>query len=157
MWDRRKADAVPPPRPAAVPAPDQDARGIAVPQPVTSARVPEPAPRGGGTSIGKAVTIVGDIYSEEDLFVDGNVQGSLDVKNSRLTIGPNGKAKSNVKAREVVIQGQVQGDVEATQKITIRKDGSLVGNIKTTGIIIEDDAYFKGSIDIVRKEVEAVA
>ena len=108
-----------------------------------------------GASIGKAVTIKGDIYSEEDLFIDGEVQGSLHVKNSRLTIGPNGKAQSNVKAREVVIQGKVQGNVEAAQKITIRKEGSLVGDIKTAGIIIEDDAYFKGSIDIVRKDEAA--
>jgi cytoskeletal protein CcmA (bactofilin family) len=103
-----------------------------------------------GASIGKAVRVVGDIYSEEDLFIDGEVQGLLNVNSARLTIGPNGKATSDIKAREVVIQGKVQGNVEAQQKLTIRKDGSLVGNIRTTGIIIEDDAYFKGSIDIIR-------
>jgi cytoskeletal protein CcmA (bactofilin family) len=108
-----------------------------------------------GTAIGKAISIKGDIYSEEDLFVDGQVQGSVELKGGRLTIGPNGKAESNVKAREVVIMGQVRGDVEASQKITIRKQGSLVGNIKTTGIVIDDDAYFKGSIDIVRKPAES--
>jgi cytoskeletal protein CcmA (bactofilin family) len=117
---------------------------------------PQPAPyrvepATPGTSIGKAICIKGDIYSEEDLFVDGEVQGSVELKGGRLTVGPNGKAESNVKAREVVIMGQVHGDVEASQKITIRKQGSLVGNIKTTGIVIDDDAYFKGSIDIVRK------
>ena len=95
--------------------------------------------------------IEGEIRSQEDLFVDGEVQGSVELKGGRLTIGPNGKAESNVKAREVVIMGQVRGDVEASQKITIRKQGSLVGNIRTTGIVIDDDAYFKGSIDIVRK------
>lgn len=62
-----------------------------------------------------------------------------------------------MKAREVIIQGQVHGDVEATQKITIRREGSLVGNIKTAGIVIDDDAYFKGSIDIVRKETGPAA
>ena len=129
MWDNRNAD----------------------PQP-TPHRV-EPA--NPGTAIGKAIFIKGDIYSEEDLFVDGEVQGSVELKGGRLTIGPNGKADSNVKAREVVIMGQVHGDVEASQKITIRKQGSLVGNIKTTGIVIDDDAYFKGSIDIVRKPVES--
>jgi cytoskeletal protein CcmA (bactofilin family) len=110
-----------------------------------------------GTAIGKAVSIIGDIESAEDLYVDGEVRGNLNVKSSRLTIGPNGNATSDVKAREVIIQGKVQGNVEATQKITIRREGSLVGNIKTAGIVIDDDAYFKGSIDIVRKESEKAA
>lgn len=135
MWERKKQDSPGEP-------------GIqAVPERPAAARQEAPSR---GTAIGKAVAIIGEITSEEDLFVDGEVQGDLNVKGSRLTIGPNGKAKSNVKAHEVIIQGQVQGDVEATQKIVIRREGSLVGNIRTTGIVIEDDAYFKGSIDIVR-------
>jgi len=110
-----------------------------------------------GGSIGKAVKIIGEVFSEEDLFLDGEIQGTLVAKNSRLTIGPNAKAKSDLAAREIVIQGQVQGNCEASQKLTIRKEGSLVGNIKTMGIIIEDDAYFKGSIDIVRNTESAKA
>jgi len=157
MWDKKKPDTAPT-TPATRPEPQATAT-YAAPQPVQQVRPPDTASR--GTAIGKAVTIIGDITSQEDLFIDGDVKGNVDVRNSRCTVGPNGKAKSNVKAREVVIQGQVQGDVEATQKITIRKEGSLVGNIKTTGIIIEDDAYFKGSIDIVRntngKETEKIA
>ena len=125
----------------------------AAPTPVQTAVMP-PRPvepeRRTGASIGKAVRIIGEVVSGEDLFIDGEVQGSLEAKDAKLTIGPNGKAKSGMKAREVVIQGQVHGDVEATQKITIRKEGSLIGDIRTAGIIIEDDAYFKGSIDIVR-------
>ncbi len=106
------------------------------------------------TTIGSAISIVGDIYSKEDLFMDGQIRGNLDLREARLTIGPNGKAESKVKAREVIILGQVNGDIEASQKISIKKDGSLVGNIKTTGIVIDDEAYFKGSIDIVRKKDE---
>ncbi len=137
MWEKKNGD------PKAAVRPETLA-----PVPATPFRVEPTTP---GTSIGKAISIDGDIYSEEDLFVDGQVHGSVELKGSRLTIGPNGKAQSNVKAREVVIMGQVQGDVEASQKITIRKQGSLVGNIKTTGIVIDDEAYFKGSIDIVRR------
>lgn len=149
MWDKKKAetDSNPPQThtPLRPTAPVSSVAGAVTPP----ARVtPDPALT--GASIGKAVRIIGDVVSEEDLFIDGEIQGSLAVRNSKLTIGPNGRAKSDVIAREVVIQGQVHGNVEASQKITIRKDGSLVGNIKTTGIIIEDDAYFKGSIDIVR-------
>jgi len=154
MWEKKRPEAPPGPviRPAQVPVPPGSP---SPPMPAMARPAAEPAK--GGASIGAAVSIVGEIYSEEDLFLDGELQGRLELKNSRLTIGPNGKAKSNVKAREVIIQGQVQGDVEATQKITIRKNGSLVGNIKTTGIVIDDDAYFKGSIDIVRKEAETAA
>lgn len=152
MWEKRKPEPTPGPltRPSPVPGPSASVHSA--PAPSSAFVAPEPANR--GASIGAAVSIIGEIYSEEDLFLDGEIQGKLELKNSRLTIGPNGKAKSNVKAREVIIQGQVQGDVEASQKITIRKHGSLVGNIKTTGIVIDDDAYFKGSIDIVRKEKE---
>jgi cytoskeletal protein CcmA (bactofilin family) len=146
MWDKKRPETAPG-QTAARPEP-QPIASATPSQPVQQVRPPEPVSK--GTAIGKAVTIVGDIISQEDLFIDGDVKGNVDVRNSRCTVGPNGKAKSNVRAREVIIQGQVQGDVEATQKITIRKEGSLVGNIKTTGIIIEDDAYFKGSIDIVR-------
>jgi cytoskeletal protein CcmA (bactofilin family) len=146
MWDRNRKTEPIGETPAPAPTPS-------IPPPVRSAA---PEPRGGAT-IGKAVKIIGDVFAGEDLFIDGEVQGTLEAKNSRLTIGPNGKAKSDVRAREVVIQGQVQGNVEALQKITIRKEGSLVGNIKTAGIIIEDDAYFKGSIDIVRAASDAAA
>jgi cytoskeletal protein CcmA (bactofilin family) len=140
-----------------------DKKPAASPQP-TSPLPPPPSPAPmrpvdaqTGATIGKAVKIIGDVTSEEDLFLDGEIQGTLVAKNSRLTIGPNGKAKSDLVAREIVIQGQVQGNCDASQKLTIRKEGSLVGNIKTTGIIIEDDAYFKGSIDIVRTTETAKA
>lgn len=150
MWDRRKAE----PGQAATPQAPTPAQQYQPATASTPARAPEPDRRTGAT-IGRAVRIIGDVYSEEDLFIDGEVQGTLEVRSSKVTIGPNGKAKSDIRAREVVIQGQVQGNVEAVQKINIRKEGSLVGNIKTAGIIIEDDAYFKGSIDIVRNANEA--
>ena len=105
----------------------------------------------GGTTIGKAMTIIGEIHSAEDLYLDGEVQGLLMLGDHRLTVGPNGKVKSDIKAREVTVIGQVQGEIDAAQKVIIRKDGQVVGNIKTAGIMIDDEAYFKGSIDIVRK------
>ena len=154
MWERRKSES-PPREPVHESVQPPPAVAQAAPPP---AAVPRAEANGrSGASIGKAVRVIGDIYSEEDLYIDGEVQGSLDVKSARLTIGPHGTAKSDIKAREVVIQGKVQGNVEAVQKLTIRKDGSLVGNIRTTGIIIEDDAYFKGSIDIIRNGNDAKA
>ncbi len=157
MWEKRRTDSqIPETAPApqrTPPAPSYAPSPATAPPPV---RVAEPAGFR-GTAISSSLRIVGDIYSEEDIYVDGEVRGKLDVKDGRLTVGPNGKAQSDVKAREVVILGKVQGDVEAAQKITIRSTGSLVGNIKTTGIVIDDDAYFKGSIEIVHKTKESAA
>jgi cytoskeletal protein CcmA (bactofilin family) len=102
-------------------------------------------------SIGSSMHIKGEIRSKEELLVDGDVEGLMESE-SLLTVGPNGKVKANIRAREVVIFGSVRGDVEVSGKIAIREQGSLIGNIKSAGISIDDGAYFKGSIDIVRTE-----
>ena len=111
-----------------------------------------PKPRGGAATIGKAVKVVGQIFSREDLYVDGDVEGTVEALEHKLTIGPNGTVRATVKAREVVALGTIQGNVEAADKIEIRKDAKLTGDIRTARIIIEDGAYFKGSIDIVKPE-----
>ena len=115
-------------------------------------RTPEPEATRGSASIGKAVKVNGQIYSKEDLYVDGDVEGTIELHDNKLTIGPNGKVHAAVKAREVVVLGTIQGNVEASDRLEIRKDGRLVGDIRTARIIIEDGAYFKGSIDIVKPE-----
>ena len=102
------------------------------------------------------MTIKGEIRSREDLLVDGEVEGALELQSS-LTVGPNGKVKANIRAREVVVYGSVRGNVEVAEKIAIRDQGSLVGDIKAAGISIDDGAYFKGSIDIVRPEPKVTA
>ena len=94
----------------------------------------------------------GQISSREDLYVDGDVEGTIELHDNRLTIGPNGKVHAGVKAREVVVLGSIQGNVEASDRLEIRKEGRLVGDIHTARIVIEDGAYFKGSIDIVKPE-----
>jgi cytoskeletal protein CcmA (bactofilin family) len=114
----------------------------------------EPESRSSAT-IGKAVKVVGQIYSKEDLFLDGDLEGTVEVLEHKLTIGPNGTVHAGVKAREVVALGTIQGDVEGTDQVEIRKDAKLVGNIKTARIIIDDGAYIKGSIDIVKPEPKA--
>ncbi len=102
-------------------------------------------------SIGKTTRIHGEIYSEEELFFDGEIEGKIEIR-GLLTIGPNGKVKANVKARELVVSGTIQGNVEATDRISIMNGASIVGDVKTAGIVIEDGAYFKGGIDILRPE-----
>jgi cytoskeletal protein CcmA (bactofilin family) len=117
-----------------------------------SAPVKPPAaePPRGVAAIGKSVIIKGQILSREDLWLDGEIEGTVEVPDHRLTIGPHAKLTAGIRAREVIVLGSVNGDVDAAEKIDIRKDARLTGNIKTGGIIIEDGAYFKGSIDIVR-------
>jgi len=110
---------------------------------------PEHAPvRAGSAALGKNVTVKGQIYAREDLTIDGEVEGTVECQEHRLTIGPNARVQAGLKAREIVIQGSIHGNVEAADKIDIKKEAKLVGDIKTSRIVIEDGAYFKGSIDI---------
>src|SRR5207237_10484983 len=96
----------------------------------------------------------GQIYSQEDLTIDGEMEGSIEVKEHRLTVGPNGRVQAGVKAREIVVLGTINGNVEVSDKIDIRKDARLVGDIKTARSVIEDGAFFKGNIDISRGGAE---
>jgi cytoskeletal protein CcmA (bactofilin family) len=105
--------------------------------------------------IGKSVTVKGQISSREDLTIDGEVEGSIELSEHRLTVGPHGRVHAGVRAREIVVLGSIHGNVETSDKIEIRKDGKLIGDIKTARIVIEDGAYFKGNIDISKPEVKA--
>jgi cytoskeletal protein CcmA (bactofilin family) len=119
----------------------------------TPTRSYEPAAASGpAATIGKAVMVKGQIFSREDLVIDGEVEGTVEAHEHRVTVGPNGKVQASIKAREIVVLGAIHGNVEATEKIDIRKDARLVGDIKTARIVIEDGAYFKGSIDIIKPE-----
>jgi cytoskeletal protein CcmA (bactofilin family) len=160
MWNKKREDE--PPRPSHTP-PAPPANPVSVHNPVevrketsTVSSMPparfEAEPRGGAATLGKAVKVVGQIFSREDLYVDGEVEGTVEALEHKLTIGPNGVVRATVKAREVVALGTIQGNVEAAEKIEIRKDAKLTGDIRTARIIIEDGAYFKGSIDIVKPE-----
>ena len=147
MWNKQRDDNASPQQPEPVRAP----------QP-TSVQAPvhgQSAPRGAAhtAAIGPSMRIKGEIRSCEELLVDGDVEGLMESE-SLLTVTANGKVRANIKAREVVIFGSVRGDVEVTEKIAIREQGSLIGNIKCAGISIDDGAYFKGSIDIVRPDMK---
>lgn len=102
------------------------------------------------------MAIKGEIHSKEELYVDGEVEGKLELQH-RLTVGPSGKIRATVKAKEVVVLGSINGNVQASDKIVIKRSGSLVGDIRTAGIVIDDGAYFKGSIDIVKGEAQREA
>jgi cytoskeletal protein CcmA (bactofilin family) len=155
MWNKRKEEEYPPKTSTtpAAPAQTRDTNPMSTAPPSTHY---SPDVRGPAV-IGKSVMIKGQIFSREDLTIDGEIDGSVELQEHRLTVGPNGKLQAGVKAREIVVLGAIHGNVEASDKIDIRKDARLVGDIKTARIVIEDGAYFKGSIDIVRPEISKPA
>ena len=153
MWNKRKEEEYPPKsgsQPAAPASTSKESNPPMSTAPATSHHVSESR---GPAVIGKSVMIKGQIFSREDLTIDGEVEGSVELQEHRLTVGPHGKLQAGVKAREIVVLGTIHGNVEASDKIDIRKDARLVGDIKTARIVIEDGAYFKGSIDIARPEI----
>jgi cytoskeletal protein CcmA (bactofilin family) len=160
MWNRRKEEELVP-KPASAPPKASELAKEGIPMSTLPTRVTEPAydtPRGATSAIlGKSVRVKGQIVSREDLTIDGEVEGTVELQEHRLTVGPNGKVVASVKAREIVVLGTIHGNVEATEKIDIRKEAKLVGDIKTARIVIEDGAYFKGNIDIVRVEAPRAA
>jgi cytoskeletal protein CcmA (bactofilin family) len=117
---------------------------------------PEPISRGAAV-LGKSVIVKGQIFSREDLTIDGEVEGTVELQEHRLTVGPNGKVSATIKAKEICVIGTVNGNVEASDKIEIRKEAKLVGDMRTARIVIEDGAYFKGNIDIIRTPAAAPA
>lgn len=162
MWNRRKEEDNTP-RTASTPATASTPSAPAPPQSRESTPVSTsmpmrsydaPTTTSGSATIGKAVMIKGQIFSREDLVIDGEIEGSVEAAEHRVTVGPNGKVHAGVKAREIVILGGINGNVEAAEKIDIRKDAKLIGDIKTARIVIEDGAYFKGSIDIIKGDVK---
>jgi cytoskeletal protein CcmA (bactofilin family) len=156
MWNKRREEEPPRPyiplSPAPVAPKTIEAKKEVTPVSSTPIGRFEPENRVSAATIGKAVKIVGQIYSKEDLYVDGEIEGTVEALEHKLTIGPHGTMHAGIKAREVVALGNITGNVEASDKIEIHKEAKLVGDIRTSRIIIEDGAYFKGSIDIVKPE-----
>lgn len=149
MWNRRK-DEDNAPKPAPLPPTNASLAREGIPMNTLPARPDAEATR--AAAMGKSVIVKGQLFAREDLYIDGEVEGSVEMQEHRLTVGPNGKLLAGIKAREIVVLGTIHGNVEAGEKIEIRKDAKLVGDIKTVRIVIEDGAFFKGSIDIVRTE-----
>jgi cytoskeletal protein CcmA (bactofilin family) len=156
MWNKRREEEPPrpyiPPSPAPVAPNPIEAKKEVTPVSSTPIGRFEPENRVSAATIGKAVKIVGQIFSKEDLYVDGEIEGTVEALEHKLTIGPHGAVHAGIKAREVIALGNITGNVEASDKIEIHKEAKLVGDIRTARIIIEDGAYFKGSIDIVKPE-----
>jgi cytoskeletal protein CcmA (bactofilin family) len=130
--------AVPPPPPAETPS---------RPQPVT----------GEQATISKGLFIKGDITGSESLYIDGKVEGSVSLPGNRVTVGRNGQVAANITAREIVVLGKVRGNVSASDRVDIRAEGSLNGDVAAARISIEDGAFFKGGIDIRKPDAKPAA
>ncbi len=102
--------------------------------------------------LGASLRLKGEISGNEDLQIDGSVEGLIQLDERKLVVGPSAKVSADIIAREVVVYGNVKGNLKARDRIEIKKDGSVVGDLTTARIMIEDGAYFKGSIEIDRGE-----
>ena len=120
----------------------------------SSASQPEPRLQSGGrdvVNIGKSVVIKGELNGSEDLTIEGQVEGKIELKDHVLTIGPNGKIKAQVFAKALIVLGEVHGNVTATDKVEIRDGGSVDGDIVSPRVAIADGAHFRGSVDMQRR------
>jgi cytoskeletal protein CcmA (bactofilin family) len=114
----------------------------------TDALRPLGAPSGATARLGASLHVKGEISGNEDLLVDGSVEGLIQLDDRKLTVGATAKVTADIIAREVVVFGTVKGNLRAKDRIEIKKDGSVNGDLTTARIMIEDGAYFKGSIEI---------
>jgi cytoskeletal protein CcmA (bactofilin family) len=104
------------------------------------------------TLLGSSVVLKGELSGDEDLTIDGQFDGTINLKDNCLTIGQQGQVKADVNARQVIISGRLSGKINARDKVEIHKTGNVVGDLVTMGVAIEEGAYFKGSIEILREE-----
>jgi len=125
---------------------------------MSSSSAPRPAPAPASASndsssplaVGAKISIRGTIISRGDVYLNGEVEGKVEAVNSTVTVGPNAKVVANLEAKKVVIVGNVDGNIKATEVVEIQKTGAITGDLTTARIAIEDGAYFKGNINIVR-------
>jgi cytoskeletal protein CcmA (bactofilin family) len=138
----------------AVPAPAPITLDSGTLRPTPPAGTPA-VPAGEQATIGKSLIVKGEVSGSESLYIDGKVEGAINLPGNRVTVGRNGQVAANITAREVVVLGKVRGNIHASDRVDIRSEGSLTGDVAAARISIEDGAYFKGGIDI-RKPGEGV-
>ncbi|MFZ0959548.1 MAG: polymer-forming cytoskeletal protein [Terriglobia bacterium] len=105
----------------------------------------------GRTQLGRSLVVKGELSGNEDLIISGQFEGTINVQGHCLTIGPEGKVKAEIQAARVVIYGSVHGNISVRERVEIYKTGTVVGDLVAPGISIEDGAYFKGKIEILRE------
>jgi cytoskeletal protein CcmA (bactofilin family) len=153
MWKPQNG----PSSPATTPEPIRPA----APQTPALETAPRPAAAassvGEQATIGKGLFIKGEITGSESLYIDGKIEGTINLPGNRLTVGRNGQVNAAINAREIVVLGKVKGNVAATDRVDIRAEGSLTGDVAAARISIEDGAFFKGGIDIKKSDAKPQA
>ena len=158
MWKRDEGV-----RPPAGQAPSVPAQPPAVGTPIAApgARAPEIESKRhmerDVVNIGKSIIVKGELNGSEDLTIEGQVEGKIELRQNVLTIGPNGKIKAQVFAKAVIVLGEVMGNVSASERVDIRDNGSVDGDIAAPRVAIADGAHFRGSIDMQRGPAQAKA
>ncbi len=142
-----------PSQPAPSPEPYRPVPAPSVVEPTNRA----PAANGEQATIGKGLLVKGEISGSESLYIDGKVEGSINLPGNRVTVGRNGQVAASITAREVVILGKIRGNISASDRVEIRAEGSLTGDVSAARISIEDGAFFKGGIDIRKPEARSSA
>src|SRR2546423_3917752 len=150
----RKPARTAPTKPNQKPAAEPEKPTMSTTPSLTSEPTPVAAPRNAvlnnqeQATIGKSLVIKGEVTGSESLYIDGRVEGTINLPGNRVTVGRNGQVQANINAREVVVLGKVKGNLTASDRVDIRNEGSLTGDVVCQRISIEDGAYFKGGIDI---------
>ena len=119
------------------------------PRPATSSSTTTTADQ---ATIGKSLVIKGEVTGSESLYIDGRVEGSINLSGNRVTVGRNGVVAANITAREVVIMGKVTGNIQCTDRVDIRSEGSLTGDVVSQRISVEDGALLRGSVQLTPSE-----
>ncbi len=149
MWKPNQTGTQPTMTPPPAPEPVRPMPAAPAPEPVRAT----PA-TGEQATIGKGLIIKGEITGSESLYVDGKVDGSINLPGNRVTVGRNGQVAASISAREIVVLGKVRGNITATDRVDIRAEGALTGDVAAARISIEDGAFFKGGIDIKKPDAK---
>jgi cytoskeletal protein CcmA (bactofilin family) len=115
------------------------------------------APQNEVAKVGKSVVIKGEVSGSEDLYIDGEVEGNIDLRSNNVTIGPNGKVRASVSAKSIVVQGKVDGSLTASDRLDLRKSAIVTGDVTTQRIAIEEGAFLKGRVDIQKDSGKGTA
>jgi cytoskeletal protein CcmA (bactofilin family) len=155
VW--KKSDDLPSNNPEPNPMNQPRPAAPSSPSPAPAGGGGEPARQGGRATIGPSIFIKGDLSGEEDLVIEGRVEGKVDLKQNNVTIGKNGKVRADVFGRVVTVEGEVTGNVFAREQALLRQSGEIRGNITAPRVVLEDGSRFKGSIDMEAPKENASA
>jgi cytoskeletal protein CcmA (bactofilin family) len=155
MWGNKKPDE-------ANPSVPERETPVSTPSPTYIPSAPEPtmtATTGSKSAarVGRTLRVKGELHGSEELVIDGEVEGTVDLGESRLTVAPQGRVQADVRAKEIIVEGQLRGTAHAADRLHIAKSGNVSGDLVAARISIEDGAYFKGSIDIQKPEEQQKA